>query len=167
MSAPKQDKILGLPDDVSVDEIETAESGTLTASDERLIQRFEEIDTNAIERLTMGGKRLVEWGTAAIGIFFASLALLDNPQVQTAFQQNLPRTIGILAVVGYLLAILCGFFTSIPMRFRYRSHSLTDMERTLRRIFDRKYVLLLSGSAFFVAGSVLLGILIVVILLSI
>lgn len=156
-----------LPEGVKVENLPVVESGNLTEADERLIQRFTEIDASAIERLSSAGKSLVEWGTAALGVFFASLALLQNPSVLDAIRDTLPTVLGIVAVAGYVLAILCGFLASIPLRYRYSPHNLTLMEEVLQKAFRNKFWLVMSGTALFAIGSLSLGGLIVSLLLSI
>lgn len=156
-----------LPDNIDLDTLPVAETEPYTDADERLVQRFTEIEKESIDRLTDGGKRLVEWGTAAIGIFFASLALLENPTVLAAFQGWLPKTLGITAVTAYLLAMLLGFLVSMPMRYRYNPNDLTLMEQQLRRVFDRKYVMMVAGTALFVLGALALSGVIVTVLLAI
>jgi len=156
-----------LPEGVNLDDLPVVKSGEFTEADERMIQRFTEIDASAIDRLSDGGKRLVEWGTAALGIFFASLALLDNPSVLETFEHSLPKILGSGAVVGYLLGMLCGFLASIPMRYRYNPNNLSLMEEVLSDAFNKKYRLLVVGSALFVAASLALGSLIIHIMLAI
>ena len=156
-----------LPEQINVDELPVVESAPLSKADERLLQRFTEIETTTIERLSAAGQRLVEWGTAALGVFFASLALLDNPRVLAAFQSGAPKWLGALAVALYLLALLCGFFAAIPLyRYRYSPHDMTQMEAVLQRAFQRKYRLVVVGSALFVGASLALGAMIVAILLA-
>ena len=156
-----------LPNEINVDELPLVESAPLTAADERLLQRFAEIETTTIERLSEGGRRLVEWGTAALGVFFASLALLDNPRVLEAFQHGAPKWLGVLAVALYLAALLCGFVAAIPLyRYRYSPHDLTQMEAVLQQAFRRKYRLVVAGSALFAGASVALGAMIVGVLLA-
>jgi uncharacterized membrane-anchored protein len=155
-----------LPEGVSLDDLPVVESGEYTEADERLVQQFTEIETSTIDRLSDGGKRLVEWGTAALGIFFASLALLENPSVLSAFRETRATVLGIVSVAGYLLAILCGFFASIPMRYRYNPDDLSLMEEQLQKAFNTKYWLLVAGSTLFVFASLALGSVIISILLS-
>lgn len=156
-----------LPEGVNLDELPVVKSGEFTEADERMVQRFTEIDASAIDRLSDGGKRLVEWGTAALGILFASLALLQNPNVLDTFTNTLPKLLGVSAVVGYLLGMLCGFLASIPMRYQYNPNNLSLMEEVLSNAFNKKYRLLVVGSALFVAASLMLGSLIINILLAI
>lgn len=152
---------------MNVDDPPILEASPLTEADERLIQRVSEIETASIDRLTDGGKRLVEWGTAAISIFFASLALLENPNVLAAFQSGSSKGFGILAVLAYIIAILCGFFVSLPMRYTIHRHNLKAMQNELKKIFDDKFRLLVGGSLAFVSGSIMLGLVIINVLMSI
>lgn len=156
-----------LPEGVNLDDLPVVKSGEFTEADERMVQRFTEIDASAIDRLSDGGKRLVEWGTAALGILFASLALLDNPSVLETFEHTLPKVLGAGAVVGYLLGMLSGFLASIPMRYSYNPNNLSLMEEVLSNAFNKKYRLLVVGSGLFVAASLALGSLIINILLAI
>jgi hypothetical protein len=167
MSTNGNDIISHIDEDINLDDIPEVAASDLSAADERLIRRFQEVETQSIDRLTDGGKRLVEWGTAAIGIFFASLALLENPRVLDAFRSPEARIFGVASIISYLLAIACGFFVSIPMRYRISSKNLTRMEASFQKIFNGKYRLLFGGSLFFVMGSASLGALIILILFAV
>lgn len=162
MSTPPKTEI----DELDLDSLPVARTSELTARDERLLKQFEEIDLASIERLIDGGKRLVEWGTATLGILFAALALADNPAIQVVFQQITPKLLGVAAVIFYLLAITCGFVASMPRLYRYSTSNLGLMQQRLEGIYRGKYRLVTVGSLFFTIGSAALGALIIAGLLA-
>jgi hypothetical protein len=149
-----------------LDSLPVAPSSKLSQQEEQLVERFEEIDLKSIDQLTDGGKRLVEWGTAAVGIFFAALALLSNPSVLTTFAQPLPKLFGVVAVIGYLASIVLGFFASMPKRYERRRYSLTGMQQQLDSAFTTKNRLVVSGSLTFMIATLSLGALILMVLSS-
>jgi hypothetical protein len=152
---------------LDLDSLPSAKVSTLSQEDEKLLKRFEEIDVQSIERLSDAGKRLVEWSTAAIGVFFAALALISNPEVLAIFQSQRPKILGTAAVVFYLLALAVGFFASIPYRYQHSTSNLTLMAKRLESIFTAKYRLIVAGSLLFALGTAALGGLIITALLAI
>jgi hypothetical protein len=160
MSNAVEDRI---PD---VDSLPLVSSKPLSLSEERLVAQFEKTDLRSLESLSEAGKRLVEWGTAAVGVFFAALALLQNPAVLDVFSRTETKVIGMVAVGFYLVAILMGYIASVPMRYSRRRYSIEDMKATYSTALKRKYWLVVSGSAFFALGTVALGAVIMMILIN-
>jgi hypothetical protein len=150
-----------LPD---IDDLPVVESAPLTRHEERLIERYEEIDSQSLERLIDAGKRLVEWSTAAVGIFFAALALINNPTVLTAFGRIEIKWVSGAAIVFYLLAVSMGYLASMPRQYKRRRYSLDDMREQDLQMHHRKYRWLRLGSLFFSLGTGALGVVILLLL---
>jgi len=158
MSQPLREKV------PNIDELPLVESEPLTRSEERMIERYEEIDLKSLERLIDAGKRLVEWGTAAVGIFLAALALLENPKVLQTFALIEVKLLSTVLIVCYLLAVVLGYLASMPRRYIRQRYSITDMSRQDIQMHDRKHRFVLIGSLFFSIGSVMLGVVVILVL---
>ncbi len=137
-----------------------------TATEERLVAIFAELETKQLEFLDQAAKRIIELVTALLGILFAAIAFGgDFPPAYLA--GNIPiKLLGIGALGGYLLALLFALVAIQPRSYKLYRHNLTRMRAELDAIIEHKLRWLRIAGGLFGLGSVLLAGLVILLLVQ-
>jgi hypothetical protein len=132
----------------------------------QLVALFQKIEADQLDLLDAAGKRIIELTTALLGTLFAVVALgKDFPPSYLKSNAALQIAL-VLALAGYLLAMLMGMRTLQPRDYKLYRTNLTGMREELDKIIANKSgSLRVAGVAFWLA-SLLLALTIAVIVLS-
>jgi hypothetical protein len=135
---------------------------TEPASEEslRLKAVFDELRKNQLTFLDEAGKRVIEISTGMLGVLFVVIAFgkdFPPPYLKDAVSAQLTKA----ALVLFFLALLAGFITVMPRKYKDYSYNLTAMEEQLQKAINFKVFWFRSGSVLFVLGAFSLAVLII------
>jgi hypothetical protein len=138
----------------------------LTDSEKRLQALFDEMESKQLDFLDQAGKRIIELCTGLLGVLFAVTAFgkdFPPPYLKGDPGAQLLATAVLITLVA---ALLCAVVTVQPRKYRFYEHNLTEMRREWVDLYTRKSDWLRRANWLFFAGTTLLAILIVVLILG-
>ena len=146
--------------------IETVETRPATEEELQLEATFAEMKKNQLTRLDEAGKRIIELSTGLLGVLFAVTAF--GKDFPPPYLQGNPVTkaLAVTTLILYLLALLAGFLSVQPRRYRHYDYNLSSMHSELEKMADYKVFCFRAGSVLFVLGSIGLVTVIIRLILS-
>ena len=135
-----------------------------TADDKALIKLWGELEKEQIDILDQANKRIIELVTGLQALFLAILAFgKDFPPPY--LKEGPAPLLAVLVIVLLLLALLSAVLGLQPRDYRKYAHNLTEMRGELNRMTHYKKRWYQIGIWLFALGSILLGLLVVMIIL--
>ena len=131
-----------------------------TAEEERLVEVFTELQKKQLEFLDEAAKRIIELVTALLGLLFAVIAFGDDFPPPYLAGNTVAKTMGIVALGCYLLALLVSLWAVQPRNYKRYDHNLKGMRAVLQQMISDKARPVVVAGVLFGIGSATLAILI-------
>lgn len=133
----------------------------------KLSEYFAELRFGQVEFLDQAAKRIIELIGLMLSIIFGVIAFGADFPPSYLVQNMATRYIIVCAITLYLLAMLFCMLSLNPHKYSFQESNLTDMRRTFGQITERKSRRVFWGGTLFLGGSIMFGIMIIVIILGI
>lgn len=129
--------------------------------DRELREWFDDQAKHNLDRLEAGAKTIIQLITGLYGLFFAVLALGDQP----AYLQHLAvRIAGTVSMAAFFIALLSAVWVVLPRRSSYHQDNLTAMKQVHRQLLGRKSFWLRITLILFIIGAAALATMIIFVL---
>lgn len=106
-----------------------------SASIQRLREWFEAQEKGNIERLESAAQTLIQLITGLYGVLFAVLALNSNPPY---LQAGEAKVLGGITILLFFIGLAAALVVLYPRSYVYQEDNVTLMERTFKKIIERK-----------------------------
>lgn len=136
------------------------EGEPLSEDNARLMTLFDEIEAGQLAFLDEAAKRVIELVTLLFGATLTFVALGNDFPPSYLKQQLLNQWLTVIALGGYLIALVIAAFAAAPRTYKRYPHNLTMMRKELDKIIARKKRGVQVAGICFVLATAVLGVLI-------
>jgi hypothetical protein len=121
--------------------------------EEQLHSWFQEQEKDPSKNLEEAARQIIQLVSTLYAVIFGIVALAANPVPAYLAQANV-RALDVLAVLGYLAALLAALVVVVPSAYRYARASQTQRKDVFDTIMRRKVTALRLALLAFAVGSV-------------
>ncbi len=148
------------------DEVRAKHTRAPTADEEALHAWFAEQEKDPTKNLDEAARQIIGLVTGLYTVVFGILAFAADP-VPAYLAHTSVRVLGVLAVVGYLTALLGALVVVVPSAYHYASASQTQRKQAFDALMQRKSWALRVALGAFGVASVAFALLFTVVLFDI